>query len=196
MQPSLPLPTDVRIAGCVLRHFLWHSWQKNLCLPDRQASIVRLSCGTSRLHRVQRNVAGGLLEKIDEKIDFITMMPNSNPNTTAASVSLSNVAILEYNSEAKSHVMAEVISLILVLECDCVSNTSAFLFCRLDAGGEEFDEFGSPSRSSASLSEGWWEQVLVGEGAARARFEISFKLRCGCLVTNSNSGINCPWSEL
>ena len=38
--------------------------------------------------------------------------------------------------------------------------------CRLDAGGEDLDEFGSPSRSSASLSEGWWEEMLVGEGAA------------------------------
>ena len=28
--------------------------------------------------------------------------------------------------------------------------------CRLDAGGEKLDELGSPSRSSASLSEGWW----------------------------------------
>ena len=107
MQPPLPLPTAVRIAGCVSRHLLWHSWQKNLCLPDRQASIVRLSCGTSRLHRAQRNVAGGFLAKIDEKIDLITMVLNSSPNTTAASVSLLSIAILEYNSEAKLYVMVD-----------------------------------------------------------------------------------------
>ena len=41
-----------------------------------------------------------------------------------------------------------------------------FLLRRLDAGGEELDELGLPSRSSASLSEGWWEEMLVGEGAA------------------------------
>ncbi len=65
MHPLLPPPTDVHIARCVSRHLLWHSWQKNLCLPDRQASIVRLSCDTSRLHRAQRNVAGGFALKTD-----------------------------------------------------------------------------------------------------------------------------------
>ena len=73
---------------------------------------MRLSCGTSRLHRAQRNVAGGFLAKIDEKIDLITMALNSSPNTTAASVSLSSVAILEYNSEAKLYVMVDVFVLL------------------------------------------------------------------------------------
>ena len=104
---------------------------------------MRLSCDTSRLHRAQRNVAGGLSEKIDEKIAFITMTPNSNPNTTAVITSLSNVVILEYNSETKSFIMADVILLLLVLKCDYVSNTSTLLLCRLYAGGEELDEFGA-----------------------------------------------------
>ena len=73
---------------------------------------MRLSCGTSCLHRAQRNVAGGFLAKIDEKIDLITMALNSSPNTTAASVSLSSVAILEYNSEAKLYVMVDVFVLL------------------------------------------------------------------------------------
>ena len=47
------------------------------------------------------------MAKIDEKIDLITMALNSSPNTTAASVSLSSVAILEYNSEAKLYVMVD-----------------------------------------------------------------------------------------
>ena len=83
------------------------------------------------------------MEKIDENIAFITMTPNSNPNTTVASMSLSNVVILEYNLEARSFIMADVISLLRVLECDYASYTSALLLCRLDAGGEELDEFGA-----------------------------------------------------
>ena len=106
------------------------------------------------------------MEKIEEKIAFITMALNINPNTTAASMSLSNVVILEYNSEAKSFIMADVIFMLFFLECDYVANTSAFFLCRLDAGGEELEEFGLPSRSSALLSDGRWEQMLVGEGAA------------------------------
>ena len=51
--------------------------------------------------------------------------------------------ILEYNSEAKSFIMADVIFLLLVLECDYASYKSALLLCRLDAGGEQFDEFGA-----------------------------------------------------
>ena len=45
-------------------------------------------------------------------------------------------------------------------------DTSGILLRRLDARGEKLDELGLPSRSSASLSEGWWEKMLVGEGAA------------------------------
>ena len=52
------------------------------------------------------------MAKIDEKIDLITMVLNSSPNTTAASVSLSSVAILEYNSEAKLYVMVDVFVLL------------------------------------------------------------------------------------
>ena len=63
------------------------------------------------------------MEKIDEKISFITMTPNSNPNTIAASMSVSNVVILEYNSETKLFIMADFIFLLFVLECDYVSNT-------------------------------------------------------------------------
>ena len=76
--PPLPPPTDLRITGCVSRHLLWHSWQKNLCLPDRQASIVRSSCGTTRLHRAHRNVAGGFALNI-LTIAPIAMMPNIKP---------------------------------------------------------------------------------------------------------------------
>ena len=50
--------------------------------------------------------------KIDEKINLIAMTPNSSPNTTAASMSLSSVAILEYNSEAKLCVMTDVFVLL------------------------------------------------------------------------------------
>ena len=39
------------------------------------------------------------------------------------------------------------------------------------------------------------EKVLVGESAPRTRFKISFKLRCGHLTANSNSGIDCPWCK-
>lgn len=78
-------------------------------LPERHAVIVRSVCGTSRRHRAQRNDFGGFLAKIDDIIDFITTTPNSIPNTTAASVSLSRAAILEHNSETKPYIMANVI---------------------------------------------------------------------------------------
>ena len=52
------------------------------------------------------------MAKVDEKIDLIAMALNSSPNTTAASVFLSSVAILEYNSEAKLCVMVDVFVLL------------------------------------------------------------------------------------
>ena len=88
-----------------MRHFLWHCGQNNLRLPDRHAAIVRLSCDTSRRQRAQRNVGGGLAEKIDVRIPFIKVMLNNRPNTNMASASLSSVAIFENNFETRSFIL-------------------------------------------------------------------------------------------
>ena len=53
---------------------------------------------------------------------------------------------------------------------------SGRLLRRPYAGGEELDELGSPSRSSASLSEGWWEKMLVGGGAEAEILEPVVKI--------------------